>query len=91
MQARLSLSSFSLQSRPSTLTSQIRIFIRCLTHEKNNLMYTHYLFIAHRQLTMCLVFTKLQRHLKGENNTPVNFVHSSSKRGVLAMRMELDI
>lgn len=91
MHARLSLSSLSLQSRPSMLTSQIRIFIRCLTHEKNDLMYTHYLFIARRQLTMCFVFTKLQQHLEGENNTPVNFVHSSSKRGVLAMRMELDI
>lgn len=73
------------------LTSQIRILIRCLTHEKNNLMYTHYLFIAHRQLTMCFVFTELQQHLKGENNTPVNSMHSSSKREVLAMRTELDI
>lgn len=91
MHARLSLSSLSLQSRPSMLTSQIRIFIRCLTHEKNNLMYTHYLFIAHRQLTMCFAFTKLQQHLKGENNTLVNCVHSSSKRGILAMRVELDI
>lgn len=54
-------------------------------------MYTHYLFIAHRQLTMCFAFTKLQQHLKGENNTLVNCVHSSSKRGVLAMRVELDI
>lgn len=54
-------------------------------------MYTHYFFIAHRQLTMCFVFTKLQQHSKDENNTPVNCVHSSSKLGVLATKMELDI
>lgn len=54
-------------------------------------MYTHYLFIAHRQLTMCFIFAKLQQHLEDENNTPVNCTHSSSKLGVLAMKMELDI
>lgn len=40
---------------------------------------------------MCFIFTKLQQHLKEENNTPVNCVHSSSELGVLAMKTELDI
>lgn len=40
---------------------------------------------------MCFIFAKLQQHLEDENNTPVNCTHSSSKLGVLAMKMELDI
>lgn len=51
-------------------------------------MYTQ-VFIAHRQLTTCFIFPKLQQHWKDESNTLVICVSSNSVLWVWTMKAEV--